>query len=157
MPGRAISYLMCDRAKIGKRAAFNGKIAELKVEQRALELGLVLSKPIIDARYDYILEEKGKFERVQVKSTARLSSKDRRTVCIALSKTRTRYNGSRKTTRYTDNEIDVLLVYIRQLDQILRFESADFHNKSTININIVNKVGKQTGKRNVKYACNHVW
>jgi hypothetical protein len=53
-----------------KHAKVRGEWAELKFMQRAIELGLHLSKPWGEVvQYDFIVENEGRFVRVQVKST----------------------------------------------------------------------------------------
>ena len=44
-----------------------GEIAQLKVQLRAAEKGVTLSKPLIDSRYDFIRDDGRKQERAQVK------------------------------------------------------------------------------------------
>jgi len=137
--------------------AKKGKLAELKVEARALELGMVLSRPVLDARYDYVLDNDGTLERVQVKYAA---GTDRRrktdSIKLSLKKDRLRFDGTICTTKYLPSEVDVLLVYIPKWDKILRFEADEFCNKSGIYINL----GKKTKSRQIKgvrFAQDYVW
>lgn len=47
---------------------FKGCITELEVARSFLEMGYIVSRPLIDTRYDYIVEIKGKLYTIQVKS-----------------------------------------------------------------------------------------
>lgn len=137
--------------------AKKGKLAELKVEARALELGVILSKPVLDARYDFVLDTDGRLERVQVKYAA---STDKRTVTdsviVSLKKDRPRYNGTRRTTKYQIDEVDALLVYVPKIDKVLRFEASEFCNKCNIYINLGKKT-KSGQIKGIRFARDYVW
>lgn len=47
---------------------FKGKITELQVALALIQRGYMISQPLIDARYDFVLEKNGKFYRLQVKT-----------------------------------------------------------------------------------------
>jgi len=128
---------------------FKGQVAQMKVELRAAEKGVTLSKPTLDARYDYILDDVG-LQRVQVKYTD--GSEKIGAVRVRLTKDL----RSGKKRIYTREEVDVLLVYIPKLDKILRFEADEFWDKTAFWINI----GKRTksGERSrMRYWRDYVW
>jgi hypothetical protein len=45
-----------------------GKITELKVASYFLEKGFIISLPIVDTRYDFLLDYQGKILKIQVKT-----------------------------------------------------------------------------------------
>lgn len=110
-----------------------GEIAQLKVQLRAAELGVTLSKPTTEVRYDFVMEERGKLLRAQVKWGGCPSSHSSGSVQVDLRKDSPQ--GAKKRT-YSDREVDVLLVYVPQLDKVLRFWADRFHGKPAIVIRL---------------------
>lgn len=111
-----------------------GELAQLKVQIRAMELGLTISKPTTEARYDFIIDENGILSRAQVKWGGYESPTSQNAVWIDLRKDGP--GRSQKTRPYLRSEIDVLLVYIPQVDKVLRFGPDHFDGKSTLTIRI---------------------
>lgn len=98
-----------NRRRLGQRLVKDpkrkGELAELAFIQKAADLGLMVSKPCGDSfPYDLIVQSGGRLLRIQVKSC--FTSK-RRGYSVNLGK-----RTDRTTTRYTENEIDFLAVYI---------------------------------------------
>lgn len=85
-----------------------GELTELRFYLKAFLIGFVVSKPFGDnAKYDFIVDAKGRLSRVQVKST---NVKDKYTAGDGY-----RINSSYGATRkngYTKENIDFLAVYI---------------------------------------------
>ncbi|HEX8492646.1 MAG TPA: group I intron-associated PD-(D/E)XK endonuclease [Pyrinomonadaceae bacterium] len=101
-----------------------GEIAHIKVMLRALEKGVVLSKPLIASRYDFILDDSQKLERVQVKYAGGKAPHSQGSVKVNLKS----WEGRKLRRRYCASEVDALLVYIPQIDAVLRFEAEFFVN-----------------------------
>ena len=81
-----------------------GQLAELKVQQRAVEKGYLVSKPIYDGgRYDLIIDDGQKLWRVQVKYADGGASHCEGAVTVGLEKRRKDGN-----LLYTSDEIDML-------------------------------------------------
>jgi hypothetical protein len=96
--------------------AAKGEFAILKVQMRAVELGVVVSRPIVEGtRYDLILDN-GKLSRVQVKYVGSNSQRSSGAAHIRLSST----SRSQKKPRslYTDEEIDAVIAYLPQIDKL---------------------------------------
>jgi hypothetical protein len=108
-------------------------IARLKVEMRALELGIICSRPVIEGtRYDVILDTGGKLYRAQVKY-----DDGRATKCTGVVQVNLRKEiRKEKNHPYTDSEIDVLLVYVPKIDKICCFGPEIFHQKLSLSIRI---------------------
>jgi hypothetical protein len=83
-----------------------GEIAQLKVQLRAAEKGIVLSKPVVDSRYDFILDDGRRLERVQVKYASGKAPHSQGSVKINLKS----WEGRKLRRRYCANEVDSLLV-----------------------------------------------
>src|SRR5438552_488649 len=84
-----------------------GQLACLKVQEEAHRKGAVVSFPTTPARYDLVLDYRGKLYRAQVKYADGKTSHAQGSVYVDL---------RRRKRRYTNKEIDVLLVYIAQID-----------------------------------------
>src|SRR5436309_8926009 len=83
--------------------------ARLKVEARALELGIICSRPSVEGtRYDCILDIEGKLYRAQIKYCNRRSSHSSGVVSVKL-KSNVKQGAARC---YTESEVDALLIYI---------------------------------------------
>src|ERR1043165_138976 len=129
---------------------FKGQLAQLKIELRAVEKKVILSKPTLDTRYDYILDDGSSLQRVQVKYTdgAELEG------AVRVRLTKDLRGGGKRI--YTKDEVDTLLVYIPKLDVVLRFEADEFCERVGFWINIGNRT--KSGKRSrMRYWKDYVW
>jgi hypothetical protein len=118
--------MICDQLK-------KADLARLKVEMRALELGMVCSRPVIEGtRYDCILDTRKRLYRAQIKYADGKPTKATGAVTVNLRKE----IGREKNHPYTDNEIDVLLVYIPKIDRVCWFGPEIFNGKSSLVIRI---------------------
>jgi hypothetical protein len=101
-----------------------GEWVELQFMARAANHGLTISKPWGDARYDFIVEARGVFRRVQVKSTT-FRPRQASYMC----NTRSRPTGrSRNGKLYKKCEIDFLAFYVVPEDVWYIVPMAEFHN-----------------------------
>lgn len=128
-----------------------GEIACRKFDIRAMEKELTVSVPIVDARYDRLLEENGEIKKIQVKYCGTKSNADG-SVTVNL---RTSRNGKYVSNCYRDNEIDYLFVYIPQIDSLCRFLPKDFDGKSTLTIRFSDAKNNQTSK--IRKYSKYVW
>lgn len=119
-----------------------GQIGQLKVELRANELGFSVSRPTFDLRYDMILDDKkGNLCRVQIKyCDTEWQHSERKNYHDLLSL-------ELKNNKYSNKDIDLLLVYVPRLDKILAFGPKLFHNKNRMKINLKNKNSKHYFKK----------
>jgi hypothetical protein len=104
------------------------EIAHLKVTFRAIELGIVLSKPVIETRYDFIADTNGKLERCQVKYAGKPNRNSEGAVVVNL---RSWAPGRKRERVYTADEVDALLVYVPQVDMVCKFPPAMFVGKAS--------------------------
>lgn len=87
-----------------------GGFAESLVAARALEKGYVPSKPMVDARYDLIIDDGIRRNRVQIKYCNREHLNASGAVAVGLKK--------KNDLLYRANEIDALVVYIEPIKQL---------------------------------------
>jgi len=127
-----------------------GAIAQLKVLLRAIEKGVVLSKPMVESRYDFILDGGQKLERVQVKYASG-KAHSQGSVRIDLKS----WEGRKMRRRYLANEVDALLVYIPQIDKVLRFEANIFCERAAFTVRIEPAKNGQT--KGILNAKDFIW
>jgi hypothetical protein len=123
-----------------------GQLAVLKAEIRAGELGYLVSKPTIPARYDLLLDSGKNIYRVQVKFAAASGRNCTGSVLARL---------CRHEKTYSKNEIDVVLVYVPQTDKVYWFGPVHFDGKTAIQIRLEKSRNNQDAKCNL--ATNHEW
>jgi len=87
-----------------------GLIAETAIMAECVKLGIGVSRPIDDERYDLILDLRGKLVRVQCKWACRYED----VVLARLCSNRRGPNGM-ITRRYTEDEIDAFAVHCAEL------------------------------------------
>lgn len=113
-----------------------GEIAVLKVQLRCYEKNLVVSLPTNnEIYYDIIIDNPNnatELKRAQIKYCNRKSSDNKKNLELIL--------GDKKSKRiyYLKTDIQWILVYIPQLDVVLKYEQKQFHRKKTIQINLTN-------------------
>ena len=128
-----------------------GEIAQLKVQLRAAEKGVILSRPLIDSRYDFVLDDGRKLERVQVKYASGKAPHSNGSIKINLKS----WEGRKLRRRYCADEVDALLVYIPQIDKILRFEAGFFCERESFIVRIQPAKNGQT--KGTLSATDFVW
>jgi hypothetical protein len=133
---------------------FLGEFAIAKVALRCIETGVTVHRPLLECRYDLVLDDGGKLYRTQVKYTNRSSPKQcRGVVPVSLRKWR---NGGRSVTPcYKATEIDLLLVYVVKLDKILWFGPEVFDGKQALHIRI--EPTRNNQRKGCLLAADYVW
>lgn len=127
-----------------------GELAQLKVEIRAIEKGIIVSKPTRhESRYDCVLDENGKLLRAQVKYASGADSKTDSSVRVELRKIHKNHSLT-----YSSSEIDVLLVYVPRIDRVLVFGPKHFDGKSCINVRMEKPKNNQA---NVNWYEDFLW
>lgn len=83
---------------------FKGKITELQVAEKFLQLGYQVNQPLVsDSRYDFVVDIKGKLLKIQVKTSKISEEQDYFEIATCSSHTNTK--GTINHT-YSKNEID---------------------------------------------------
>lgn len=135
-----------------------GELACLKFEQRAIEKGLVVCRPIVECSYDRLLEQDGKFLRIQVKYADRLAQHAIGAVVANISKSGKRgIQGDRCVPRvcYNDDEIDIMVVYIPKIDKICWFERQVWSGKMKLQLRYEPSKNNQT--KGCRLASDYFW
>lgn len=129
-----------------------GQIAVSKAQVRAIELGYNPSIPVMDCRYDIVIDDNQRLWRVQVKSTNRKPAHSTGAVTAQLTyETRKR----RKIITYNKDEVDALIVYIPKLDKLCWFLPEMFVGKSGLTIRI--EPTKNGQKSKIILASDYYW
>lgn len=128
------------------------EIAMIKVQGRALEKGIVCCKPLVEGtRYDLILDDGDKLLRAQVKYCDRKASYSSDSISISLKSSR----GQGANRTYTAAEIDVLLVYVKEVDRICYVPVGEIVDKASLCLRL--KPTENNQKVGVKMASNFFW
>lgn len=122
-----------------------GHVAELKVAQRALEKGYTVSKPLIEARYDLIVDTGAKLVRVQIKYADGTSSNSSGAVVVGLRHWAAGIKAGKGRT-YKQEEVDLLLVYVPKIDKIVYFYPDEFCDKACLMLRLEPTKNGQTKK-----------
>jgi len=128
-----------------------GEIAQLKVMLRAAEKGVVLNRPLVASRYDFVLDDGEKLERVQVKYASGKAQNSEGSVKVNLKS----WEGRKLRRRYCANEVDALLVYLPQIDRVLRFEADFFCERESFVVRI--EPAKNGQVKGILNAKDFVW
>jgi hypothetical protein len=107
-----------------------GQQAQLMVELWALEKGIIVSKPTVEARYDLVLDDHGVFSRAQVKYAG---IEHGGAVQVDLRK-ETRGNGKKKV--YTANEVDCIIVYVPKIKDVFYLSASLFDGRKSLSLRI---------------------
>lgn len=136
------------------RTNFLGEIAVGKVVLRAMEKGVDCYRPVVECRYDLILDD-GRLHRVQVKYAGdrKPPRQARGVVPVGLSKWRT--DGRGPILGYTSEEVDAVLVYLRTTDQILWFGPEVFEGRTALHIRV--EPTRNGQKKGCLMAADYVW
>jgi hypothetical protein len=131
-----------------------GELAATKVDLRAMEKGFSCSRPIVECRYDRIIDDGFKLYRVQVKYAGAKSPKSSSGVIpVGLKKWRT--DGRPPIKFYTAEEIDAVLVYVRVIDQLLWFGPEIFEGRTILYIRL--EPARNGQKKGCLMAADYVW
>ena len=131
---------------------WKGQLAVSKAQVRAIELGYSPSVPVMDCRYDLVVDDGKKLWRVQVKYANRSSSHATGAVIVNLAyETR----GRRHVYTYQDGEVDALVVYVPKIDKLCWFPCAAFIGKKALSIRYEPPLNQQ--KTKIFYATDYFW
>lgn len=125
------------------------RLAELKVEMIAAEKGWTVSRPTSTSRYDLILDDGCRLYKTQVKYAGAESKQSQGTVYFSAN------NGPNSPTHYTSKEIDLILVYVPQIDKVVAIEPNHFEGKGNFKIRLSPPLNGQ--KKGLFMADEHVW
>ncbi len=131
---------------------WKGQLAVSKAQVRAIELGYFPSVPVMDCRYDLVLDDGKKLWRVQVKYANRKPHHSTGAITAQLTyETRNR----RKIVTYNSSEVDALVVYLPKIDKLCWFPTDVFVGKRGLNVRIEPPKNSQTKK--IILASSYFW
>ena len=138
-----------------------GEIAQLKVQIRAAEKGWIASRTIEGARYDLVLDDGDKLYRVQVKYSGGGTSHCNGSAAVHVTRAEgdDRNKNSKycrtKTRTYSKNEVDAVIVYIPQIDELCWLGPEMFDDKPVVCLRY--EAPKNGQKKGIHLAENYVW
>ena len=127
-----------------------GQEAVLRVQLRAVQLGMVVSLPTTEERYDLLLDDGEKIHRVQVKYTSHEVANG--AVRLDLRK-ETRGNGRKRV--YTADEVDLVLAYVPQIDKLLWLGPEVFSGRKSLTFRF--EPSRNGQKKRVRLVGDFVW
>lgn len=117
-----------------------------------MELGFVPNRPLMDCRYDLIVDDGKRLWRVQVKYANGIHKGTSGSVVAKLAyETR----GRRHIYTYQTDEVDALVVYIPKLDKLCWFPADVFIGKKELSIRIDPPLNGQ--KTRIYYTSDYFW
>lgn len=132
-----------------------GEIAVLKVTLRALEKGFIVSKPIVDTKYDLIVDDGKERHRVQVKYANGKSSHSSGAVVVQTGTRKYKKTDHDYRTGYTSEDIDAILVYLPSVDKILWIGGDKFEGKRAITMR--HEKSKNGQEKGINLVEDFVW
>jgi hypothetical protein len=121
--------------------------AHLQFQTRCVEKGVIVSKPIMEMRYDFIIDDHGVLKRVQVKFCDTHPSTSAISYQVSL---QTRWNKG-PIYRYTAKEIDLVMVWIHKEKVIICLTPDLFEGKSGLVVrSVVSKNNQISGTHMIK-------
>jgi hypothetical protein len=127
-----------------------GQLAVSKAEMRPFELGYIPSRPLYDARYDLIIDDSRKLQRIQVKY-ANGQHKNMSGVVIVKLEYEDR---QKKCHTYQKDEVDALVVYIPKIDRLCYFPHKIFLGKRKLSVRLEKP---KNNYKHVIYAKDFLW
>lgn len=125
------------------------KMAELKVEMMAAQKGWTVSRPTSTSRYDLVLDDGDRLHRAQVKYAGAEPKASSGVVYFFAN------NGPDSPAFYSNKEIDVIVVYIPQIDKLVWIGPEFFEGKSAFYIRL--EPTKNNQKKGLFWATDHLW
>jgi len=109
-----------------------GQVAQLEVELCAYRKGYFTSRPQTDLEYDLVIDTHKELIRAQIKFCNR---KRHNNDNLELNL----YNKNSNRLYYSNKNVDIILVYVPEVDKVLAYNSDKFHKRKTISINLTDK------------------
>jgi hypothetical protein len=134
------------------KTSIKGEIACLKFEQRALELGLIVSRPAVECEYDRVVEIDSKLYRVQLKYADSNPSNSKGAIQAGVGKT----GGKRGShAAYDPHSIDAIVVYLPKIDRLCWFNREIWSGKKMLNIRY--EPAKNNQSKGCRIASDYFW
>ncbi len=111
-----------------------GNIAELAIASKAVQLGIVVARPMVEGRrYDLIFDVDGRLLRAQCKWAVLIDG------LVRVGVRTCRHSPTRGyiSTTYTENEIDLIAAYCRELDKVYVLPIAEFAGQGSVHLRVM--------------------
>jgi hypothetical protein len=131
-----------------------GEYAVAKVVVRAMEKGFYVHKPLVECRYDLVLDDRLKLYRTQVKYAGSASPRQSQGA-VPLGLRKWRNDGRAVIPYYTAAEIDLLLVYVKRIDRILWLGPEVFDGRKNLMIRV--EPARNNQKKGCLLAADYLW
>lgn len=122
---------------------------------RAIKKGMVSSEPVVDARYDRILDDGKNLIRVQIKYAGGQNSQASGASGAFLARLSIKYNGKITNRAYSKEEIDALVVYLPSKNCFCWFKPEHFEGKAVLSIRT--EKSKNNQMSGVKWFEDFLW
>ena len=123
-----------------------GEIAKLKVMLRAADKGFFVSVPTTEGcRYDLVIDDYVRLWRAQCKYVTYKPSGSAGCVAVGLTKC-SGYHKKGKYRPYTRQDIDVLVVYLPETDEIVWLPPEVWEGKSAVQLRTAPTLNRQVKK-----------
>ena len=129
-----------------------GELACLKFEQRALERGFIVSRPVLECEYDRVIEIEKKLYRVQVKYADCMSGSSEGAVQANIARSATNTRGQ---LSYDENDVDAIVLYIPKIDQLCWLDKTLWAGKLRLTVRYETSKNKQS--KGCHMACDYAW
>lgn len=136
---------------MGVTTNYKGFVAETKAIARATELGYNVSRPIMNARYDFILDDGEKLIRVQVKYADAQPSNCSGSVVVKLGYE----NRTGGVYTYKVAEVDALVVYVPKIDKLCIFPPSMFAGRYRMQLRYIDSKSNQ--KKGIIFTRDYLW
>ncbi len=103
-----------------------GKITELQIASCFLEKGIIVSQPLINTRYDFLIDYKNKIYKIQVK-TCRLSNEGD---SLIFNTSNSHTNTKETLNRSYENEIDYFATFYKNKCYLIPISECGKRNKT---------------------------
>lgn len=115
-----------------------GQLAVLKIQERAIEKGIIVSIPTIPCRYDLVMDIDGVLKRVQCKYANGKPSNASGAIMVRTASLSARYRPKSENKvehrTYTAGEIDFILAYLPVKDVIIKLDPEHFVGKEAVSV-----------------------
>lgn len=122
------------------------RIAHIKFEEACANLEIVVSKPTIETRYDYIIDIGNKLLPIQIKYCDSMSSRCKDAINI---------DFRRRGKGYTTSEIDVVVAYIPKIKNCVWLPASIFDGKPSVTLRL--GFANSKSAKNVRYLNDFIW
>lgn len=129
-----------------------GELATLRVMLRAVERGVLVSRPVLEgSRYDLVLDDGTRLYRAQVKYAS--ADPDSGRLVVELKKHSGGYR--RRLYTYSEAEIDVVVVYVPDLESVLWLPAPLWAGKVSVALRLTPPRNGQVA--GCSFAADYIW